>query len=225
MKRRERRYGKKTVAVYDCLVCMLNRNQLRRAEDPYPFFIRCWRGEAKSKLRKGWVVAPPTLTRDEFYSLQAQTHCWCCGDQFSRRNHNKKLTIDRLVPSLGYRFDNCAALCLECNRRKNDSSLDDMKRMVSWLERELVTRGDGSWVMPTPQPIKKDIAFFKFIYGPAGPMIGVLAESEEQARALAIAELKKMDPDDHPEHPDSWFSHSELVVIELDKGPRIMCTA
>ncbi len=65
---------------------------------------------------------------------------------------------------------------------------------------------------------------YKWIFGSMGPMIGVIAESEEQAKALAIETLKVMDPDDDPSHPNSWLNASDLEVIELDK-PRVVCTA
>jgi len=53
----------------------------------------------------------------------------------SKRQDNSP-TLDRLVPSKGYTEENTRIISWRANRIKNNASLEDLKAIVNWLEKE-----------------------------------------------------------------------------------------
>ena len=53
-------------------------------------------------------------------------------------------TLDRIVPSLGYVRGNIAVISLRANMIKNDASVEDLKKVLSWLQNFFLSS-------PTPQ--------------------------------------------------------------------------
>lgn len=43
-------------------------------------------------------------------------------------------SVDRMIPSLGYVKGNCRVISMRANRIKNNASLDEMKRLVEYME-------------------------------------------------------------------------------------------
>jgi hypothetical protein len=65
--------------------------------------------------------------------------CECCGKDLNiciDKGHfaNNSFSIDRIVPKNGYVVGNVAILCHECNRQKNNTSLEKMKILINWVE-------------------------------------------------------------------------------------------
>lgn len=50
------------------------------------------------------------------------------------KSHKDSPSIDRIEPNLGYIVKNVTILCCECNRKKQDNTLEDFKSWVEWLE-------------------------------------------------------------------------------------------
>ncbi len=52
-------------------------------------------------------------------------------------SHDGSPTIDRLIPSLGYVMGNVRVISYRANRIKNDATLDELRALVAYLEREI----------------------------------------------------------------------------------------
>lgn len=48
-------------------------------------------------------------------------------------DREKKPSVDRIVPSVGYTKDNIALLCMRCNQIKNDGTAEDHERIAQWI--------------------------------------------------------------------------------------------
>lgn len=60
--------------------------------------------------------------------------CNCCGNVFGPDPLSRP-TLDKVVPSKGYIVGNVAWICWRCNRLKDNSTLDDLRNLVSYVER------------------------------------------------------------------------------------------
>jgi len=64
-----------------------------------------------------------------------------CGLHFSSdQNVNdsrdmRLITVDRIEPEKGYVLSNIDFICLGCNMRKNNASLQDIKNIISYMKR------------------------------------------------------------------------------------------
>ena len=63
-------------------------------------------------------------------------NCENCGKPFGT-GFRELPTIDRIVPEKGYVRGNLAALCAQCNRRKQDSSPADLRKLADFIESKL----------------------------------------------------------------------------------------
>lgn len=66
--------------------------------------------------------------------------CERCGMIFQPGNdslRNYSPTLDRLIPNKGYVVGNIAVLCHDCNRRKQDMSVEEMKDLIRWVENKI----------------------------------------------------------------------------------------
>ena len=50
-------------------------------------------------------------------------------------------SLDRIVPALGYVKGNVAVISLRANRMKSDASLDELRKLVQWMEKQEPTEG------------------------------------------------------------------------------------
>ena len=78
--------------------------------------------------------------------IQIPERCPACGTeiifgQFPRRNSSPSL--DRIVPQLGYTPENTIIICYACNRRKSDSTPEEMYRIADYVYRLRKVRGLG----------------------------------------------------------------------------------
>jgi hypothetical protein len=51
-----------------------------------------------------------------------------------RRDSNHTPSVDRVDPSKGYTKDNICVISLKANRMKQDSSIDDLKMLIKYME-------------------------------------------------------------------------------------------
>jgi hypothetical protein len=87
------------------------------------------------------------LTTDEFYTLK-NSFCYLCGVESSSIHTNG---IDKIIPTKGYVFDNCAGCCRECNFLKSTYNTEilfkkfkeiyeNKKDAISILYKQLIIR-------------------------------------------------------------------------------------
>ena len=71
--------------------------------------------------------------------LDKQTHCECCGHEFSHEFLSKHQrnpaspSVDRVNPEDGYTLSNIAILCWRCNQVKNDGTAHEHQRIADWM--------------------------------------------------------------------------------------------
>ncbi len=87
----------------------------------------------------------PEITKEYLEQLFLNTkECQCCGrsldldylprDSRKYRSNPNAPSIDRVDNSFGYRKDNIAVICWECNYRKNDLSKADLLMFLKYIE-------------------------------------------------------------------------------------------
>jgi hypothetical protein len=54
----------------------------------------------------------------------------------NRNQHENAPTLDRIKPELGYVKDNIRVVCWRVNRIRNDATLDELKKLVAFLEQQ-----------------------------------------------------------------------------------------
>jgi hypothetical protein len=86
----------------------------------------------------------------EFLLDNIPTHCACCGCEldykYERRSHferhrAKSPSFDRIDSAKGYTLENVAVTCSRCNAVKSDSTLEELRHVVAYVERESRKRG------------------------------------------------------------------------------------
>lgn len=115
-----------------------SRNAARRLKDPAPDMLR------SARTRAVRAALPFTLTLGDVQALYAGGQCECCGAfvRASRRTAaggptKHAATLDRVIPTLGYVPGNVALLCWTCNRRKSDSTLEQLEQLTAWIRGRL----------------------------------------------------------------------------------------
>lgn len=66
--------------------------------------------------------------------------CEYCGKKFTPGNEtlrNDSPSLDRLISENGYIVGNIAILCHDCNRRKQDISVEEMRKLINWVENKI----------------------------------------------------------------------------------------
>ena len=64
--------------------------------------------------------------------------CPCCGTAMSfKGKRGTTPSLDRLDSAKGYTPENARIICSDCNRRKNDSTADQLRQIADWMDREL----------------------------------------------------------------------------------------
>ena len=61
----------------------------------------------------------------------------CCNVEmdFSTAISERKATLGKVVPTLGYRPGNVAIICADCNRKKQNCTLEELRRIGAYVER------------------------------------------------------------------------------------------
>lgn len=70
--------------------------------------------------------------------------CPCCKIPLSpgeRTNQDLSPSLDRIVPGLGYTPENTIIICFACNRRKNDSTPEQLYAIADYVYRLRKVRG------------------------------------------------------------------------------------
>lgn len=69
--------------------------------------------------------------------IYEQGKCECCGKELIldiKNNHEECFSIDKIIPQNGYKANNIAILCLECNRKKSNMTWQEMLFIGNWLK-------------------------------------------------------------------------------------------
>lgn len=137
------------LSTYQCVTCTVQAaldyrrarpgyaaRAIRRHEEKYlsKFIYQRARRQAKIMGREftldlGDVVIP--------------TECPCCGvvidksrtnGRGKRTYHRDRPSLDRIDSRLGYTKGNVAIICWGCNRRKGDSTIRQLERLLAWMK-------------------------------------------------------------------------------------------
>lgn len=82
-----------------------------------------------------------TLTFDD---IKIPEKCPACGTQIAfggPQQRNTSPSLDRIVPGLGYTPENTIIICFACNRRKNDSTPEQLYAIADYVYRLRKVRG------------------------------------------------------------------------------------
>lgn len=60
--------------------------------------------------------------------------CPYCGDAFGPRKSNTCASLDKIVPALGYVAGNIVVVCNQCNWRKGDMAITDLRNLADAVE-------------------------------------------------------------------------------------------
>lgn len=83
------------------------------------------------------------LELKELLCANPPTNCMCCSREFDyrlgqgRANRASSPSLDRLDSSKGYTIANVRVICTDCNVKKNGSSIEDLKRILAYMQSEL----------------------------------------------------------------------------------------
>lgn len=86
-------------------------------------------------------------SRGQFFDLQVgdvrfPPFCPLCGEEMRRRaGLNLTPSLDRIIPSLGYTKNNIIVICMCCNRKKQNTTLEELLRMVQFYTKLIADRG------------------------------------------------------------------------------------
>lgn len=113
--------------VYYCRPCRNVPNKLRKrfrreawGIDLQRSYDRYWKVKDRAKKKS----VPFTLTVEDFHQLYKTKICVYCDQS------TDVISMDRLVPSVGYVLDNIVMACLQCNGIKNNYfTFDEMKKI------------------------------------------------------------------------------------------------
>lgn len=95
-------------------------------------------GIIKRSREKNLPCDKEVLTVSYFSNLLKNNACCeCCHIEmdilFKDKVNDRSPTVDRVIPSLGYVINNIAIICWKCNAIKKDSSLSELKNLLSWM--------------------------------------------------------------------------------------------
>lgn len=109
---------------------------------------RKWRSEnpektihSRVKTRAAKTGVLFTLTFDD---IKIPEKCPACGTQIvfgGPQQRNTSPSLDRIVPGLGYTPENTIIICFACNRRKNDSTPEQLYAIADYVYRLRKVRG------------------------------------------------------------------------------------
>ena len=92
-----------------------------------------------SAVRRSKELGLPTSTADELLDVLRklgglEAGCPCCGVEFSSEV-KQRATVDRVEPNRGYVVDNVSLLCQDCNRQKQDLTLDKLMVIADYIRK------------------------------------------------------------------------------------------
>lgn len=125
-----------------------NRKMLRegdpnkyRAKARAKYAAQSW---AERVRAAGGRMGRRVLSIEFLHGLQQRTpDCECCGAGLDysvcpkgEPRPNNQANLDKVIPALGYVEGNVAILCFRCNRFKDQMAADDMRRLLSYIDRK-----------------------------------------------------------------------------------------
>jgi hypothetical protein len=78
---------------------------------------------------------PYDLDLDYIESLLQPTHCPVLGIPIDGLTRETSMSLDKVVPQLGYTKGNVCFISMKANRMKQESTLEELKLIVAYLER------------------------------------------------------------------------------------------
>lgn len=141
-----------------CRFCMRAKAKTRRESN-----LEVNRARARIASKKCWDANPAArayhyvqarakknglrfaLTVAFLQELFAIGKCAYCDRKISPRAPLRKnrASIDKIIPNRGYTPRNTVLACCDCNRRKNDSSIADLRMLADGIERLLLKKKWG----------------------------------------------------------------------------------
>jgi ribosomal protein S14 len=124
-----------------CKKCMKTRSNEKHRINPWNYHsYKFWyRLVCDRSNRRHYLVDTAFMTRSRIKRLLKQNRsCECCGRKitFYRRIRYNSVTIDRVIPALGYVKGNIGILCYRCNRLKNDATPKELYRLYRYIKRK-----------------------------------------------------------------------------------------
>ena len=115
------------------------RSRKQRRHDPNKGMSDKFNELKTSASQRGWEF---TLTKEDFLSLYKAETCPVDGVLFEPSGTDRNLwpSIDRIIPDVGYTKENTVKICYGCNRRKNDATVEQHRRIADWMESEIRVR-------------------------------------------------------------------------------------
>lgn len=124
----------------------------RRREQPLRITAHQMVACIRFRTRATEVPVDPAFVNNECIEalLRRSPACAMCGVELDygpkgqgrgKYNRANSPSLDRFVPGLGYREDNVAVLCHQCNTRKNDHTLASALLLVEYLSRNAISVG------------------------------------------------------------------------------------
>lgn len=104
-----------------------DHTHMARAYDKIDYVLR----NTKSRSSKQGI--PFDLTRDTVPAVPDL--CECCSVPLDDATPRNRPTLDKVIPHNGYVVGNVAWLCWTCNRRKDNSSVEQLRSLVAYIER------------------------------------------------------------------------------------------
>jgi hypothetical protein len=119
-----------------------NRSLVREKERGYTSrkagtgigYRKLWLSNIRNRAKRKGL--PFNLTLDD---IEIPSHCPVLGIPIKERSgrfHDSSPSIDRIIPSRGYVKDNVQIVSYRANRIKCHATLDELRRIVQYLERE-----------------------------------------------------------------------------------------
>jgi hypothetical protein len=81
---------------------------------------------------------PCTITLHYLESLSIPEYCPILGIKLNTGKHEHKMSLDKIIPELGYVDGNIVFMSLRANRLKNDATLEELQAIVKFLEKNQV---------------------------------------------------------------------------------------
>ena len=73
----------------------------------------------------------------ELEDIVVPTHCPVLGVELSRgtrQDRDCSFSLDRIKPELGYVKVNVAVISQKANRMKNDATIEELNKLITWME-------------------------------------------------------------------------------------------
>jgi hypothetical protein len=109
----------------------------RAQRERNPFAVVCWNAKTRARNKNLPFDLDEASVRGMYFD-----HCPVCGQEMRFGGDNRTSpSIDQIIPALGYTKVNCHVICYLCNRRKNDSTPEQMYQIADYIYKLRRERG------------------------------------------------------------------------------------